>query len=154
MFLQRAAGVKRSRNRKWKSQTRTRLQRQDSVSSEVLKADLSIRYNHVRGKNRHGFSKIKIPAINSTFFVFPQAKRVLPQWLAEPDVIHRDIKCNLVPLFSVSGVSAQLLRKLEANGIQHFFPGTVDSPGGQPGLLWETAIDNEACVMLHPCAAY
>ncbi|XP_043963961.1 ATP-dependent RNA helicase DDX51-like [Gambusia affinis] len=51
-----------------------------------------------------------------------KVKRVLPQWLAEPDVFHRDIKCNLVPVSSVSGVSAQLLRKLEANGIQHFFP--------------------------------
>ncbi|XP_036004677.1 ATP-dependent RNA helicase DDX51 [Fundulus heteroclitus] len=49
-------------------------------------------------------------------------KRVLPQWLAEPDVIHRDIKCNLVPISSTSGVSAQLLQKLETNGIQHFFP--------------------------------
>ncbi|XP_032445644.1 ATP-dependent RNA helicase DDX51 [Xiphophorus hellerii] len=69
-----------------------------------------------------------------------KATRVLPQWLAEPDVIHRDIKCNLVPLSSVSGVSAQLLRKLEANGIQHFFPVQAEVipailEGAQHGLL-------------------
>uniref|UniRef100_A0A3P9PPT5 ATP-dependent RNA helicase n=1 Tax=Poecilia reticulata TaxID=8081 RepID=A0A3P9PPT5_POERE len=69
-----------------------------------------------------------------------KAKRVLPQWLAEPDVIHRDIKCNLVPVSSVSGVSAQLLRKLEANGIQHFFPVQAEVipailEGAQHGLL-------------------
>ncbi|XP_014859523.1 PREDICTED: ATP-dependent RNA helicase DDX51 [Poecilia mexicana] len=69
-----------------------------------------------------------------------KAKRVLPQWLAEPDVIHRDIKCNLVPVSSVSGVSAQLLRKLEANGIQHFFPVQAEVipailEGAQHGFL-------------------
>uniref|UniRef100_A0A3Q1GLY1 ATP-dependent RNA helicase n=1 Tax=Acanthochromis polyacanthus TaxID=80966 RepID=A0A3Q1GLY1_9TELE len=48
--------------------------------------------------------------------------RVLPQWLAEPDVIHRDIKNNLVPISNISGLSAQLLKKLQNNGIQHFFP--------------------------------
>uniref|UniRef100_A0AAQ6ALD4 ATP-dependent RNA helicase n=1 Tax=Amphiprion ocellaris TaxID=80972 RepID=A0AAQ6ALD4_AMPOC len=48
--------------------------------------------------------------------------RVLPQWLAEPDVIHRDIKNNLVPISNISGISAQLLKKLQNNGILHFFP--------------------------------
>ncbi|XP_008298982.1 ATP-dependent RNA helicase DDX51 [Stegastes partitus] len=48
--------------------------------------------------------------------------RVLPQWLAEPDVIHRDIKSNLVPICDISGLSAQLLKKLHNNGIEHFFP--------------------------------
>ncbi|XP_051812375.1 ATP-dependent RNA helicase DDX51 [Acanthochromis polyacanthus] len=48
--------------------------------------------------------------------------RVLPQWLAEPDVIHRDIKNNLVPISNISGLSAQLLKKLQNNRIQHFFP--------------------------------
>ncbi|XP_056150198.1 ATP-dependent RNA helicase DDX51 [Lampris incognitus] len=48
--------------------------------------------------------------------------RVLPQWLAQPDVIQRDIKNNLVPVSEVQGLSANLMRKLESNGIQHFFP--------------------------------
>uniref|UniRef100_A0A3P9PPK1 ATP-dependent RNA helicase n=1 Tax=Poecilia reticulata TaxID=8081 RepID=A0A3P9PPK1_POERE len=94
----------------------------------------------IREEKPHGYTKIRIPDIYSTFFVFLQAKRVLPQWLAEPDVIHRDIKCNLVPVSSVSGVSAQLLRKLEANGIQHFFPVQAEVipailEGAQHGLL-------------------
>ncbi|XP_017280097.1 ATP-dependent RNA helicase DDX51 isoform X2 [Kryptolebias marmoratus] len=66
--------------------------------------------------------------------------RVLPQWLAEPDVIHRDIKSNLVPTSAVSGVCAQLLKKLETNGIQHFFPVQAEVipailEGAQHGLL-------------------
>uniref|UniRef100_A0A7N6B517 ATP-dependent RNA helicase n=1 Tax=Anabas testudineus TaxID=64144 RepID=A0A7N6B517_ANATE len=48
--------------------------------------------------------------------------RVLPQWLAQPDVIHSDIKSNLVPISDVPGLSAQLMKKLQNNGIQHFFP--------------------------------
>ncbi|KAM9840813.1 ATP-dependent RNA helicase DDX51 [Aulostomus maculatus] len=48
--------------------------------------------------------------------------RVLPQWLAQPDVIHRDIKSNLVPIGDITGLSAQLAKKLQINGIQHFFP--------------------------------
>eukprot|EP00064_Thunnus_orientalis_P011024 superscaffoldBa00001553_g11054 len=48
--------------------------------------------------------------------------RVLPQWLAQPDVIHRDIKGNLVPISDITGLSAQLVKKLQHNGIQHFFP--------------------------------
>lgn len=69
-----------------------------------------------------------------------KVKRVLPQWLAEPDVIHRDIKCNLVPISSASGVSTQLLKKLEANGIQHFFPVQAEVipailDGAKHGLL-------------------
>ncbi|KAM6992647.1 ATP-dependent RNA helicase DDX51 [Tautogolabrus adspersus] len=48
--------------------------------------------------------------------------RVLPQWLAQPDYIHRDIKSNLVPISDVPGLSAQLLKKIQTNGIQHLFP--------------------------------
>ncbi|XP_026174892.1 ATP-dependent RNA helicase DDX51 isoform X2 [Mastacembelus armatus] len=48
--------------------------------------------------------------------------RVLPQWLAQPDVIHRDIKSNLVPISAIPGLSAQLIKKLQNNGIERFFP--------------------------------
>uniref|UniRef100_UPI0037E808B3 ATP-dependent RNA helicase DDX51 n=1 Tax=Semicossyphus pulcher TaxID=241346 RepID=UPI0037E808B3 len=48
--------------------------------------------------------------------------RVLPQWLAQPDVIHRDIKSNLVPISDIHGLSAQLVKKIQNNGIQHLFP--------------------------------
>ncbi|XP_051265864.1 ATP-dependent RNA helicase DDX51 [Dicentrarchus labrax] len=48
--------------------------------------------------------------------------RVLPQWLAQPDVIHRDIKSNLVPVSDIPGLSAQLVKKIQSNGIQHLFP--------------------------------
>ncbi|XP_070705561.1 ATP-dependent RNA helicase DDX51 [Pempheris klunzingeri] len=49
-------------------------------------------------------------------------QRVLPQWLAQPDAILKDIKSNLVPISDVPGLSAQLVKKLQTNGIQHLFP--------------------------------
>ncbi|KAM9782724.1 ATP-dependent RNA helicase DDX51 [Neosynchiropus ocellatus] len=48
--------------------------------------------------------------------------RVLPQWLAQPDFIQRDIKNNLVPISEVRCLSAQLLSKLRSHGVEHFFP--------------------------------
>ncbi|XP_054652639.1 ATP-dependent RNA helicase DDX51 [Dunckerocampus dactyliophorus] len=48
--------------------------------------------------------------------------RVLPQWLAQPDVIERDIKSKLLPISDMGGLSVLLLNKLHNNGIQHFFP--------------------------------
>lgn len=48
--------------------------------------------------------------------------QVLPQWLAKPNVIHRDIKTNLVPVSEVPGICSQLQKKLQDNGIQNFFP--------------------------------
>ncbi|TKS75755.1 ATP-dependent RNA helicase DDX51 [Collichthys lucidus] len=48
--------------------------------------------------------------------------RVLPQWLTQPDVIHRDIKSNLVPVSDIPGLCAPLVKKLQNNGIQNFFP--------------------------------
>lgn len=56
-------------------------------------------------------------------FVLLQVRRVLPQWLAQPDVIQRDMKKNLIPISQVPGICPILLKKLQANGIQSFFPG-------------------------------
>ncbi|XP_034999696.1 ATP-dependent RNA helicase DDX51 isoform X1 [Hippoglossus stenolepis] len=53
---------------------------------------------------------------------FQKIQRVLPQWLAQPDVIHRDIKNNQVPISDISQLCAPLVKKLQNNGIQHFFP--------------------------------
>uniref|UniRef100_A0A671W2L3 ATP-dependent RNA helicase n=1 Tax=Sparus aurata TaxID=8175 RepID=A0A671W2L3_SPAAU len=51
-----------------------------------------------------------------------QKVQVLPQWLAQPDMIHRDIKSNLVPFSDMPGLSSHLMKKLQNNGIQHLFP--------------------------------
>lgn len=48
---------------------------------------------------------------------------MLPHWLAQPDVIHKDIKGHLVPVCDITGLSAHLNKKLHHNGINHFFPG-------------------------------
>lgn len=48
--------------------------------------------------------------------------RVLPHWLAKPDVIQRDIGGNLVAISQVQGISSGLLKKLQDNGVHSFFP--------------------------------
>ncbi|XP_008310850.1 ATP-dependent RNA helicase DDX51 [Cynoglossus semilaevis] len=48
--------------------------------------------------------------------------RVLPQWLAQPDVFQREIKNNLVPVSDIRGLCAPIVQKLHNNGIDHFFP--------------------------------
>ncbi|KAG7332126.1 hypothetical protein KOW79_003960 [Hemibagrus wyckioides] len=51
-----------------------------------------------------------------------KVQRVLPKWLAEPDMIEKDIKRNLIPLNDVPGICPLLRKRLEANGIHNFFP--------------------------------
>lgn len=51
-----------------------------------------------------------------------KVQRVLPQWLAQPNLVQRDIKKNLIPIGDVPGICPKLLTKLQSNGIQHFFP--------------------------------
>ncbi|XP_061767125.1 ATP-dependent RNA helicase DDX51 isoform X8 [Nerophis ophidion] len=51
-----------------------------------------------------------------------KVERVLPQWLAKPDVFHRDVKSKLLPISDIRGLSAPLLSSLQKNGIEHFFP--------------------------------
>ncbi|XP_043924612.1 ATP-dependent RNA helicase DDX51 [Protopterus annectens] len=48
--------------------------------------------------------------------------RILPQWLSQPSLVQRDIKQNLVPIHDIPGIHPKLLKKLQANGIQSFFP--------------------------------
>ncbi|XP_053557945.1 ATP-dependent RNA helicase DDX51 isoform X1 [Bombina bombina] len=47
---------------------------------------------------------------------------VLPQWLAKPNLVHKDIKQNLVPIQDVPGLHPKILKKLEANKVKSFFP--------------------------------
>ncbi|XP_069017851.1 ATP-dependent RNA helicase DDX51-like isoform X1 [Embiotoca jacksoni] len=51
-----------------------------------------------------------------------KVNRVLPQWLAEPDVIHRDIRRHLVPVADVSPLSPHILKTLHTQGIMALFP--------------------------------
>ncbi|CAI9535392.1 unnamed protein product [Staurois parvus] len=47
---------------------------------------------------------------------------VLPQWLAKPSLVHREIKQNLVSIHDVPGLHRRLANKLEANKMNSFFP--------------------------------
>ncbi|XP_077351760.1 ATP-dependent RNA helicase DDX51 isoform X2 [Festucalex cinctus] len=69
-----------------------------------------------------------------------KVQRVLPQWLAQPDVIPRDMKSKLVPCSEIRGLSVLLLNQLHNHGIQHFFPVQAEVipailEGTQSGLL-------------------
>ncbi|KFQ32174.1 ATP-dependent RNA helicase DDX51, partial [Mesitornis unicolor] len=46
----------------------------------------------------------------------------LPQWLAQPKRVQKRIKDNLVPIGDVPGIHPRLLKKLQMNGIEFFFP--------------------------------
>ncbi|KFV45480.1 ATP-dependent RNA helicase DDX51, partial [Tyto alba] len=46
----------------------------------------------------------------------------LPQWLAQPKLVQKRIKDNLVPIGDVPGIHPRLLKKLQMNGIESFFP--------------------------------
>lgn len=97
------------------------LLRRDSQFWEDLRTSLFKRYSDLLMVQMGQGSSVPL-SINPVFFC-SQVHRVLPQWLAQPDMIHRDIKSNLVPISDIPGLSAQLVNKLQNNGIQHFFPG-------------------------------
>ncbi|XP_035412807.1 ATP-dependent RNA helicase DDX51 isoform X1 [Cygnus atratus] len=46
----------------------------------------------------------------------------LPQWLAQPKLLQKRIKENLIPVGDVPGIHPKLLKKLQMNGIESFFP--------------------------------
>ncbi|XP_061865883.1 ATP-dependent RNA helicase DDX51 isoform X2 [Colius striatus] len=46
----------------------------------------------------------------------------LPQWLAQPRLVQKRIKDNLVPIGEVPGIHPRLLKKLQMTGIESFFP--------------------------------
>ncbi|KFW71900.1 ATP-dependent RNA helicase DDX51, partial [Pygoscelis adeliae] len=54
-----------------------------------------------------------------------KVKPFLPQWLAQPKLVQKRIKDNLVPIRDVPGIHPRLLKKLQMNGIESFFPGTL-----------------------------
>ncbi|XP_019394664.1 PREDICTED: ATP-dependent RNA helicase DDX51 isoform X2 [Crocodylus porosus] len=51
---------------------------------------------------------------------------ILPQWLAQPKLVHKRIKENLVPIQDVPGIHPRLLKKLQVNGVESFFPVQVE----------------------------
>uniref|UniRef100_A0A8C3KEK4 ATP-dependent RNA helicase n=1 Tax=Calidris pygmaea TaxID=425635 RepID=A0A8C3KEK4_9CHAR len=46
----------------------------------------------------------------------------LPHWLAQPKLVQKRIKDNLVPIRDVPGIHPRLLKKLQTNGVESFFP--------------------------------
>ncbi|NXY20826.1 DDX51 helicase, partial [Atrichornis clamosus] len=52
----------------------------------------------------------------------PQVQPFLPQWLAQPKRVQKRIKDNLCPIRDVPGIHPRLLKRLQMNGIESFFP--------------------------------
>ncbi|XP_057267320.1 ATP-dependent RNA helicase DDX51 [Pezoporus wallicus] len=46
----------------------------------------------------------------------------LPHWLAQPKLVQKCIKDNLFPIGDIPGLHPRLLKKLQVNGIESFFP--------------------------------
>ncbi|NXN09654.1 DDX51 helicase, partial [Indicator maculatus] len=51
-----------------------------------------------------------------------QVQPFVPQWLAQPKLVKKRIKDNLVPIGDVPGIHPCLLKKLQMHGIESFFP--------------------------------
>ncbi|XP_074966858.1 ATP-dependent RNA helicase DDX51 isoform X2 [Phalacrocorax aristotelis] len=51
-----------------------------------------------------------------------KVQHFLPQWLAQPKLVQKHIKDNLVQIRDVPGIHPRLLKKLQMNGIESFFP--------------------------------
>eukprot|EP00079_Xenopus_tropicalis_P014279 XP_004910641.1 PREDICTED: ATP-dependent RNA helicase DDX51 isoform X2 [Xenopus tropicalis] len=47
---------------------------------------------------------------------------VLPQWLAQPSLVQKNIKQNLVPIHDIHCLHPKVLKKLEANKVKYLFP--------------------------------
>lgn len=69
-----------------------------------------------------------------------KVSRVLPEWLAEPDVVHKDIRRHLVPVSDVAGLGPLIQKVLQKNQVHHLFPVQAEVipailAGAQQGVL-------------------
>ncbi|XP_060074508.1 ATP-dependent RNA helicase DDX51-like [Ylistrum balloti] len=51
-----------------------------------------------------------------------KVNRVLPDWLASPNIITADLRSNTLPVAEMAGLDTELLEQLRENNISHFFP--------------------------------
>ena len=51
-----------------------------------------------------------------------KVRRVLPKWLAEPDIVSVDLGDQQMPVEEMKQLDSSLLSSLQANGIKYFFP--------------------------------
>jgi ATP-dependent RNA helicase DDX51/DBP6 len=49
-------------------------------------------------------------------------RRTLPKWLANPSYFSSDVNENLLAITEIKGLHANLVKKLEKQGVEHFFP--------------------------------
>ena len=52
-----------------------------------------------------------------------KVSRVLPDWLANPSIIHNDLNKAKVELENITCLDEDLMEKLRKNEIQYLFPG-------------------------------
>lgn len=51
-----------------------------------------------------------------------KVRRVLPKWLAEPDIVSVDLGDQQMPVKDMTQLHSSLLDTLQSNGIEYFFP--------------------------------
>lgn len=73
----------------------------------------------------YGFACSVAKTLCYSLFLSPQVQPFLPHWLAQPKLVQKRIKENLIPIRDVPGIHPKLLKKLQMNGIESFFPGTL-----------------------------
>ena len=52
----------------------------------------------------------------------PKVRRVLPRWLANPDIVSVDLSDQQVAVTDMEGLDPVVLKNLASNGVTHFFP--------------------------------
>ena len=51
-----------------------------------------------------------------------KVRRVLPHWLANPDIVSVDLSDQQVAIADMEGLDPVILKNLASNGVTHFFP--------------------------------
>ena len=51
-----------------------------------------------------------------------KVRRVLPRWLANPDIVSVDLSDQQVAVTDMEGLDPVVLKNLASNGVTHFFP--------------------------------
>ncbi|XP_073485303.1 ATP-dependent RNA helicase DDX51 [Aquarana catesbeiana] len=106
--------VKKLRKKKIPKET------QESVTPEEPKEDAKVEERSSANASASGPNSLLLGGFEAKRI--QKVMPVLPQWLAKPSVVHKEIKQNLVSIPDVPGLHPRLALKLKANKVHSLFP--------------------------------
>uniref|UniRef100_A0ABM5F238 ATP-dependent RNA helicase n=1 Tax=Pogona vitticeps TaxID=103695 RepID=A0ABM5F238_9SAUR len=99
-----------------------------AAATEERKGSFGAREEDYQGSEREQSPREALPPAGviilggCTQKTVARVQPLLPPWLAQPKLVQRRIKENLVPLQDVPVIHPKLVKKLQANGIESLFP--------------------------------